>query len=611
MKHLSLLFTLILSSLWAQIPDGYYNNANGLNGPALHQALHNIIDGHTVVNYSSLWTHYQTTDVKPNGKVWDMYSDIPDTIPPYEFTFVDDQDRGSGGGSEGEFYNREHSWPKSWFGDVAPMNTDIFHIFPTDKYVNNQRGNYPYGEVVNPSWTSRNGSKIGSCSYPGYTGTVFEPIDPYKGDFARAYFYMSTRYLDEGSGWPGSPMVNGAQLEAWALHMMMEWAMADPVSAKEIDRNNAIYTSVQHNRNPFVDHPEYVDLIWGEVIPPPAAPSDLMLSTLTDSSLELTWTDHAGDETGFYVYQDQALLSTLPENSVSYSVTDLQAATTYSFSVSAYNAAGESERVSTSATTALSGDTTVAHFSEDFEWGNQTSFLEGDFSLASGRWNFHQAGSFSLGTPRSGSKCMAINANLVGAQITTPIVDSLGSISFYYYQRNGAATDEFLIQKSVAGAAFETMATQNYNVGESYTLYSLTLNDTTSAIRIRVLNDNQAGQLIIDDLTLTAVEPVGIHPELQQLPTQLAFTSSFPNPFNPAIQLAYEVPQKTQFITLRIFNLQGELIHTLVHGEQAPGRYQVTWTGSNAQGAAQASGSYIIQLTGGIETTIRRITLLR
>ncbi|MCF7824742.1 MAG: endonuclease [Candidatus Marinimicrobia bacterium] len=254
---------LIISalSLFAQIPDGYYDGTSGLTGTSLQQALHDIIDGHTEVTYTALWTHYQTTDVKPNGKVWDMYSDVPGGTPAYEYTFVTDQCGNYSG--EGSCYNREHSWPKSWFNDATPMYTDIFHVVPTDGTVNGRRSNYPYGEVVNTSWESTNGSKLGSNDPSlGYSGTVFEPIDEYKGDFARIYFYMSTRYYGEDGSWDTNDMVTGSQLKPWALNMMLEWHVTDMVSQKEIDRNNAIY-GIQHNRNPFVDHPEFSNSIWG------------------------------------------------------------------------------------------------------------------------------------------------------------------------------------------------------------------------------------------------------------------------------------------------------------------------------------------------------------
>jgi hypothetical protein len=127
--------------------------------------------------------------------------------------------------------------------------------------VNSKRENYPYGEVNNPSWTSWNGSRLGPCSYPGYTGTAFEPIDAYKGDFARNYFYMATRYLGEDAGWLGSAMADGAVLTAWAEEMLICWHLNDPVSTKELDRNEAVY-DIQNNRNPFIDHPEYVLLVY-------------------------------------------------------------------------------------------------------------------------------------------------------------------------------------------------------------------------------------------------------------------------------------------------------------------------------------------------------------
>jgi endonuclease I len=261
MKSFLTLFLLSIAfSAVAQPPAGYYDNAQGKYGTQLQQALHDIIDGHSSQSYSSLWTHFQTTDKKPNGKVWDMYSDIPGGTPPYEFTFGSDQCGNYN--SENDCYNREHSWPKSWFDDQYPMYTDLFHLVPTDGYVNSKRSNYPYGEVGSASWTSMNGSKLGSCSTSGYSGTVFEPRDDFKGDFARNYFYMSTRYYNEDSGWPGSGMVTGSQLKPWAKVMLLRWAQDDPVSQKEIDRNNAVY-AIQHNRNPFIDHPEYANNIWG------------------------------------------------------------------------------------------------------------------------------------------------------------------------------------------------------------------------------------------------------------------------------------------------------------------------------------------------------------
>ncbi len=263
--HLLLLFVLLSSlTLFGQIPAGYYDGANEKTGNELKNALYLIIKDHTALSYDALWTAFQYTDKKSNGKVWDMYSDIPNGTAPYEFTFSSDQCGNYSG--EGVCYNREHSFPKSWFSDATPMYTDLFHLYPTDGYVNGKRSNYPFGEVTNPTWTSLNGSELGPCSFPGYSGTVFEPRDEFKGDFARSYFYMATRYHNVISNW-SSEMLDGTQFPAfttWAKNLLLKWNNDDPVSQKELDRNNIIYSNYQHNRNPFIDHPEYAEQIWGD-----------------------------------------------------------------------------------------------------------------------------------------------------------------------------------------------------------------------------------------------------------------------------------------------------------------------------------------------------------
>lgn len=258
-KILLSIFILIGATSFAQIPTGYYDNAVGDTGITMKISLHNIIKGHTVRSYSQLWTDVQTTDKKANTKVWDMYSDVPGGTPPYEFTFITDQCGNYA--NEGDCYNREHSFPKSWFNNASPMYTDLFHIYPTDGKVNGWRSNYPFGEVSNPTTSTLNGSKLGPNTSTGYSGTVFEPIDEYKGDFARTYFYMATRYYSEDGSWPGSVSSIGAEPVPWALDLFYQWHLQDTVSQKEIDRNNAIY-GIQNNRNPFIDHPEWVDTVW-------------------------------------------------------------------------------------------------------------------------------------------------------------------------------------------------------------------------------------------------------------------------------------------------------------------------------------------------------------
>lgn len=257
------LVTLIGVSIsgFSQIPPGYYDSAIGKDSTALQIALHGIIDNHTAVTYKQIKTTYhEITDKKANGQVWDMYSDIPGSTPPYTFTFID-ADKCGNYANEGDCFNREHSFPQSWFNSSLPMQSDLFHVYPTDGKVNGYRSSFPFGEVSNPTKTTLNGSKLGPNTFPGHSGTCFEPLDEYKGDFARTYFYMAVRYYSEDNSWQTNDMVKKSQLQPWALQMLYQWHLADTVSQKELDRNEAVY-GIQGNRNPFIDRPDWVDSLW-------------------------------------------------------------------------------------------------------------------------------------------------------------------------------------------------------------------------------------------------------------------------------------------------------------------------------------------------------------
>lgn len=279
---LSLLLITILVITKAQIPAGYYDNATGKTGATLKTALYNIIKGHTVISYDALINAYKTTDQKPNGTIWDMYSNCTYTIGTKQCGNYS---------AECDCYNREHSFPQSWFAKASPMVSDIFHIYPTDGKVNGMRNNYPYGVVTNPTYTSGNGSKLGPCTFPGYTGIVFEPIDEYKGDFARSYYYMATRYENLIASWQSNAneILNGTSypcFDPWFINLLATWNAADPVSQKEIDRNNVIYTSFQHNRNPFIDHPEYAGMIWSTNVGVAESPAQLALQVYPNPASE-------------------------------------------------------------------------------------------------------------------------------------------------------------------------------------------------------------------------------------------------------------------------------------------------------------------------------------
>ena len=264
----------------ANIPS-YYSDVDGKSGSNLWSAVSSVTNkGFSSLGYSGLWTAYRTTDVYPAdsvgkaGKIWDMYGDCI-------FTYGSDQCGSYSGVCD--CYNREHSIPKSWFGgSTSGIGCDIFHLVPTDGKINSVRSNDEFGEVS--GGTDWNGNKSGSAatwatdkktiaSTAGEvvqgSGTVFEPLDKYKGDFARGYmgtivkWQLANMTKDNNffSGQYDAAHYFGFTKKAVVL--MMKWHREDPVSQKEIDRNNGIQQT-QGNRNPFIDYPYLAEYIWGE-----------------------------------------------------------------------------------------------------------------------------------------------------------------------------------------------------------------------------------------------------------------------------------------------------------------------------------------------------------
>jgi len=263
-RALILSIFFVATSLFSQVPSGYYDAAAGKFKDELKTSLRTIIStGHTSNTYTSLWQHFARTDKHPSGQVWDMYSNC-------SFQFVTNQCGNYS--AECHCYNREHSLPVSWMGgeNQFPMYADLHHIVPVDGWTNSRRANYPFGRVGSVSWTSFNGSKLGTSNYPGYSGTVFEPIDQYKGDFARIMFYMATRYENLLPTWQGNDPNAAAVLDGqmwpgfnqWAITLYLQWHEQDPPDQKEISRNDSVF-AIQNNRNPFIDYPFFAQMIWG------------------------------------------------------------------------------------------------------------------------------------------------------------------------------------------------------------------------------------------------------------------------------------------------------------------------------------------------------------
>lgn len=227
-------------------PDGYYDAANGKTGEALKSALHNIIDDHTGVSYSNVWEALRETDedpANPNNVIL-LYT----------------------GRSQGKFtngsgvndWNREHVWAKSHgdFGTAMGAGTDLHHLRPTDASVNSSRGNLDF---------DNGGSQHSEALGNYYDSDSWEPRDAVKGDVARMLFYMAVRYEGDSGEVDlelNNAVNNGSAPYHGRMSILLEWHKEDPVDDKERRRNEIIYTDYQHNRNPFIDHPEWASAIW-------------------------------------------------------------------------------------------------------------------------------------------------------------------------------------------------------------------------------------------------------------------------------------------------------------------------------------------------------------
>ena len=285
-RHFLVLVALVLSAqifvsvpLWAVDPSvtltSYYANIDGKatnSNDDLRITLCTIIStGYVTIGYSSLPDNVYAASSDPS----DFYNGSSKTMEDiYSSKAYVAGDAKSSATTCGTGWNKEHTVPQSWFNEASPMKSDAHHVFPTDIKMNSLRSSYPYGENNAAKECSAYGyGHLGTSTFSGYTGTVFDPGDggekgSYKGDLARVYFYMATRYrttdFTKGTGGTSFTYKNGvADLTDYMKNLMLKWHREDPVSEKELIRNNAIYAH-QKNRNPFVDYPCLVEYIWGE-----------------------------------------------------------------------------------------------------------------------------------------------------------------------------------------------------------------------------------------------------------------------------------------------------------------------------------------------------------
>ena len=545
----SLLLLVLFSVSFAQAPAGYYSTATG-TGYTLKTQLYNIIKDHTVIDYAGLYVTYQTSDIdnffEKDGSVLDMYSENPVGTDPYNYSIAATQRCGNYT-NEGDCYNREHIIPQSVFNELSPMVSDAHFITPTDGKVNGIRSNYPHSVVVTPSQTTLNGSKLGTSTTAGYSGLVFEPIDEFKGDIARMYFYFATRYENTVAGY-NYAMFNNTSNQVFTtafLNQLLAWHNQDPVSAREIARNNAIYAR-QNNRNPFIDNPNYVTEIWkaGTVdTEAPTAPTNLVVTETTTNSATLTWTastDNVG-VTSYDVYVNGTLKTSV--TGVTTTITGLAAETAYTF----YIIARDADRNSSVASASVTGTTkapaagTTACASENFENipANATSYAVRTWTNAGITWTATDA---RTDQPLNNRAIIIRNGSLTSSSVANGIKDLTVTTKLIYTGTSG--TFKLNVNGTEVGtipysATSTTTTIPNINITGDV-IISITGNSTTS------------NRVLFDDLSWSCNTILAVD-ELEKESFAI-----YPNPSNGTVKINFESSNDKH--TVEVYSVSGQKV---------------------------------------------------
>ena len=467
-KHLmqAVAATIVVStSAQAAIPGGYYNSVNTTNGSAMHQSLHEIIDDHTRFPYTSsstdTWDILEQADQDPDNtnNVIDIYKNA--SYPK------------QGGGNT--MYNREHSWPKSYGfpndGSDNSAYTDAHHLFISDSSYNSSRSNKPYdfctsGCTDKPTdFNNGRGGSSGDSNWTAgsFTAGSWETWRGRRGDVARALMYMAVRYEGGTHGVTGfsepdlrltddrnliDQSNQGSNISVAYMGLrsvLLQWHAEDPVDDFERRRNDAVYAH-QGNRNPFIDHPEYVACVFqnsctgggGGDTTPPAAPTNLSATGGT-GLVELAWTANTeGDLSGYNVYRRNSPTGTFTKlngttlTTAAYTDSNVSAGTTYYYVVSAVDTSFNESNYSTQATATTDGSSGGGGSNPGTAWINEFHYDNdgtdtGEFIEIAG----------SAGTDLSGWKVVGYNGNGGSSYKTVNLSGVIGD------QNNGYGTIQF------------------------------------------------------------------------------------------------------------------------------------------------------------------------
>ena len=528
---LLLLAAIVGMTAAAAVPSGYYNNAKNKSDQALMTALHAIIDGHTKRSYDQLKVDFKTTDC--NGNI------IIDRYSNSQFTYGTDFCGNYNG--VGDCYNREHSIPNSWWGGSTSDTayTDLHHMFPVDGWVNSERGNHPFGNCANGS--ARGTGKLGTCTFSGYNGTVFEVADEYKGDFARVYFYFATRYMTRMSSYTsgtGNVVFTASTylgLTNWAINQLLEWHRNDPVSTLETRRNDAVY-GIQKNRNPFVDYPELVEYIWGNkkgsVWNPSGAPTPTLTSPTNGSTVNVG--THTGEGVSKAITVKganltKALTISVSGNGFSVTPTSITAANansgtsvTVTYNGTQSNATGTLTISSTevNATVNLTaayqgggGQTEDEEVVETWEGCSTGGYWTQEVQGAAFKWDFNNAGLYARENDHwNGSLgcCFGKNTNS-SITMNEDVHNGVSKITFYAAKYGNDANATLQVQYSTnGGSTWTTLTTCTLN--GTWQQYTFDM-DETGNVRFK-FQQTAGSRLNIDDIAITSNVATPVEPSI-------------------------------------------------------------------------------------------------
>jgi len=656
------------STLHAGVPDGYYDNAEGKSGSTLRTALYDIIKGHTEYPYTST-----------SADVWDALKDIDEDTSNSANVILLYTGRsqakimnsGDTTSSDNNLWNREHVWAKSHgdFGTNMGPGTDLHHLRPADESVNSTRNNLDF---------DNGGDAIAEAPGCYYDSDSFEPRDAVKGDIARMLFYMDARYEGEGDE-PDLQLMDSVFTWGTAdpdrpyhgkLSTLIQWHEADPVDNLERIRNDKIYTDWQHNRNPFIDHPEYVSLIWG------TDSSSSADTTESDGPTALT----AGDIVIIGINCDD------PDDFAFVPLVDLGAGTTINFTDNGWlstNSFRSGEGILTYTSTSVISSGTVIGYTESS--GNFSS--SGSFSLSasgdqiiayqgtassptmiygvnvegSAVWQADATSSNTSALPlglTNGMNCVAVieydNVNYIGSvtagktavlaavsnkdnwvgndavryDFTTISDYSLpvtltsftadvngGRVALAWRTESETENLGFIIQRKTLRAIHDSpsvwsqmasYATDDALAGHGSTseAHEYAYTDATvgpGAMYLYRLGDVDYG----GSVTWHKEIEVEVKAEDEQTPTVFGLQAAYPNPFNPSVTIPYSLAKDGR-MSLKVYNLRGELVKELISTYCLKGSYSMKWSPQNL-----SAGIYVIRMQAGHYTSIQKVVFVK